>query len=92
MKEASANLEGMGLDVKPVLGDFSTLEAIEDELRRRPYDEIVISTHPVSRLTRRLKRDLPARVVRTFGIPVHHIEAGNDRQDPGAGIGRPEAA
>jgi hypothetical protein len=90
MKAAAAILKRSGFAVRPVLGDFSAIESIGDELRQHPYDEIVISTLPKSR-SRWLKQNLPARVARKFDVPVTHIEAGTDRENRGTLL-RPSSA
>jgi hypothetical protein len=90
MKAAVSKLKGSGFNVRPVLGDFSAIDAIGDELRQHSYDEIVISTLPTGR-SRWLKQDLPARAARKFDVPVTHIEAGDDREDPGTVL-RPSTA
>jgi predicted phosphoribosyltransferase len=90
MRAAASRLKRSGFAVRPVLGDFSAIEAIGDELRQRSYDEIVISTLPTGR-SKWLKQDLPARVARKFDVPVTHIEAGDDREDPGTLL-RPSTA
>ncbi len=90
LKAAVSMLKSSGFAVRSVLGDFSAIEAIGDELRQHGYDEIVISTLPTSR-SRWLKQNLPARVARKFDVPVTHIEASDDRKDPGIGL-RPSTA
>jgi hypothetical protein len=74
MNAAVASLRRLGIAARAVLGDFSPLEAIRDEMRRRAYDEIVISTLP-TRTSRWLRLDLPARVGREFTVPVTHVQA-----------------
>lgn len=81
MQVATAALKSSGFAVRPVLGDFSAIEAIRDELRQHWYDEIMISTLPANR-SRWLKQNLPARVAHEVDIPVSHIEAVDDRENP----------
>lgn len=77
MNAAVANLRRLGISATPVLGDFSPLEAIRDEMRRCSYDEIVISTLP-TRTSRWLRMDLPTRVGREFAVPVTLVQAQSD--------------
>lgn len=77
MNAAAASLRRAGITVATVLGDFNALEAIRDEMRRRTYDEIVISTLP-TRASRWLRADLPTRVAREFSVRVTHAEAGTE--------------
>lgn len=74
MVGALTELRRNGIDVAGVLGDFSPIDAIRDEIERHPYDEIIISTLS-ARISRWLKQDLPTRAAREFGIPVTHIVA-----------------
>lgn len=74
MEAAGAMLRRSGAAVGTVLGDFNPLDAIRDELRRRHYDEIIISTFP-ARISRWLKQDLPTRVAAETETPVTHIAA-----------------
>ena len=74
MEAARAMLRRSGAAVGTVLGDFNALDAIRDELRRRHYDEIIISTFP-ARLSRWLKQDLPTRVAAETETPVTHVAA-----------------
>ena len=73
MHAAADGLRKQGIRVAAVLGDFSPLEAIRDEMRRERYDEIIISTLP-TRTSRWLRSDLLTRVTREFSVPVTHVE------------------
>ena len=55
-----------------MVGDFSPLEAIRDEIRQRDYDEIMISTLP-SPISRWLRSDLLTRVAGEFSGRVTHV-------------------
>jgi len=62
----------MGADVKGVVGDASPITAIDDALRVKNYDEIIVSTLPPG-LSKWLKQDLPHRVERRYELPVTMI-------------------
>jgi hypothetical protein len=62
----------MGADVEGVVGDASPITAIDDALRVKNYDEIIVSTLPPG-LSRWLKQDLPHRVERRYELPVTMI-------------------
>ena len=55
------------------VGATDPMVAIAAVMNRSDFDEIIVSTLPV-KLSNWLKRDLPARVARRFGIPVSHVE------------------
>jgi hypothetical protein len=75
MHEAVASLRTNGIPVTAMVGDFSPLEAIRDEVRQRDYDEIMISTLP-SPVSRWLRADLVTRVAREFSGRVTHVRPG----------------
>ncbi len=91
LRRASETLRRAGLTVASVLGDFSPIESIRDELRRRPYDEIVVATRS-RRVARWLRIDLPARAAREFSIPVRHVQPVTDPSDLGLEARRASAA
>jgi hypothetical protein len=91
MRTATANLRRAGITVTAVLGDHSPLEAIRDEMRRRAYDEIVVSTLP-ARASRWLRADLLTRVAREFPLPLVHVEAGAAPVDVSRAFARRPAA
>jgi hypothetical protein len=61
-----------GQEVTGSVGDSEPLMAIEDEIHRVDYDEIIISTLP-RRLSRWLKLDLVSKS-RSLGPAVTHVE------------------
>lgn len=48
--------------------------AVSQLLAWRPFDEIILSTPPHPAL-RWMAMDVPSRLRRRFGLPVHHVEA-----------------
>jgi len=79
MKLAVAALREMGVDVDGEVGVERPMDAVLDILRTRSFDEIVVSTLPQG-VSRWLRVDLPARVARASGLPVHHIIGTGRRQ------------
>ena len=72
LEESLAWLSGFGVDVDGEVGDEHPLDAIRDALRGSSYDGIIVSTLPLG-LSRWIKQDLPNRIARLFGLPVHHV-------------------
>jgi hypothetical protein len=65
----------VGGEVSTVIGNYSPLDALEDELRDGPgYDELVICTLPPG-ASRWLKRDVPHQAAKRFDMPVTHVVA-----------------
>ena len=64
----------VGVAVTGEIGDENPLLAVRDVLRDATFDEIIVSTLPAG-LSRWLKRDLPRRIEREFGLPVTHLVA-----------------
>lgn len=74
LRAATERLERAGIEVKGVAGDpdpFTAVGAIWDPGR---FDEVVVATLPEN-LSRWLRMDLPRRVERLAGRPVHHVLA-----------------
>lgn len=80
MATSVSKLKHAGIAVDGVLGGFSPMQAVRQELEHHRYDEILISTLP-ARVSRWLRQDLPARVAREFDVPVTHLEAGERSRD-----------
>ncbi len=60
--------EAAGGEVAGIVGDADPLVAVRSALGRESFDEVIVSTLP-ARVSRWLKRDLPARIER-LGVPV----------------------
>ncbi|MDQ6915080.1 MAG: hypothetical protein M3155_04635 [Actinomycetota bacterium] len=65
--------EAAGGKVEGMVGDPRPLDAIQDAVNLRGFDEIILSTLPV-RVSRWLKVDLPSKV-KALGLPVTVITA-----------------
>ncbi len=77
-----AGLRGEGFDADGDIGDDDPVQAMEDELRRFPADEVIISTHPPGR-SNWLERDVVERARQTFAIDVTHVVVDLDREGVG---------
>jgi nucleotide-binding universal stress UspA family protein len=68
---AAAQLRAAGATVAGEVGDRDPVRAVEEALRARTFDEIIVSTLP-GRISRWLHQDLPRRLEQ-FGMPVTHV-------------------
>jgi hypothetical protein len=65
--------EAAGSPVEGIVGDPNPLDAIQDAVNMRGFDEIIISTLP-TRVSRWMKMDLPSKVG-GLGLPVTTVNA-----------------
>jgi hypothetical protein len=65
--------EAAGAPVEGIVGDPSPLDAIQDAVNMRGFDEIIVSTLP-TRVSRWMKMDLPSKVG-GLGLPVTVVNA-----------------
>ena len=65
-------LADAGIDAQGVVGDADPLQAIADTLPSFHADEIMIATHAEPR-SNWLSRNIVARTVARFGLPVQHV-------------------
>jgi GABA permease len=72
LADAIVALRALAIDVEGSVGDERPFLAIRDALRAGNFDEIILSTLPPG-ISRWLHQDLPNRVERAFGLPVHHV-------------------
>ena len=72
LAEGIDRLGSLGAEVTGEVGDASPMLAVDDAMRSRTVDEIVVTTLPVG-LSRWLKLSLPDRLARKYGVPVTHI-------------------
>jgi len=69
---AAAQLRAAGATVEGEVGDRDPIRAVEEAIKDRTFDEIIVSTLP-RRLSRWLHQDLPRRLEQKFGLPVTHV-------------------
>jgi hypothetical protein len=74
LERALDHLRGLGVTVDGEVGDADAVEAVRIALGRFPAEEIIVSTLPLG-MSHWLRRDLPARLRRTFDLPVTHLVA-----------------
>jgi hypothetical protein len=63
-----------GIEATGEVGDGDPVLAVNDVIARERVDEIIVSTLPPG-ISKWLKRDLPHRLERRFGLPVTHVAA-----------------
>ncbi len=73
--------EAAGAPVEGIVGDANPLDAIQDAVNIRGFDEIILSTLP-TRVSRWLHLDLPSKL-NGLGLPVTTITAGERAAAPG---------
>ena len=69
-----------GVSVTGEVGDENPVLAIGDVLNRERFDEVIVSTLPPG-ASRWLRRDLPHRIERRYGVRVSHVMAQRERVD-----------
>jgi len=62
----------MGAEATGEVGDSSPFLAVDDAMRHRDVDGVIVTTLPVG-LSRWLKLSLPERIERRHHVPVTHI-------------------
>ena len=72
MDRALESLRDLGAEFEGFVGDQRPMDAVMDVLRTHTFDEIIVSTLPHG-ISHWLRVDLPARIARQSGLPVHHI-------------------
>ncbi|MES2644456.1 MAG: hypothetical protein V4850_33525 [Myxococcota bacterium] len=72
MHEAVATLRTLGADVEGKVGNNDAHDAILDELRASPYNEVVVSTLPHA-VSVWLGLDLPNRLRASTSVQVTHV-------------------
>ncbi|HLF40053.1 MAG TPA: hypothetical protein VI854_01130 [Acidimicrobiia bacterium] len=75
---ALSRLRGAGVDVQGEVGDPSPVLAINECLRHRSFDELILSTLPPGP-SRWLRSGLPQRIGHMFDIPVTLVVAAPER-------------
>ena len=65
--------EAAGAPVEGIIGDHNPLDAVQDAVNMRGFDEIIVSTLP-TRVSRWLRMDLPSKAS-GLGLPVTTVVA-----------------
>ena len=74
LDEGLGHFRADGIYATGEVGDADPVLAVNDVVTRRDVDEIIVSTLPLG-VSKWLKRDLPHRLERRFGLPVTHVAA-----------------
>jgi hypothetical protein len=77
--ESLERLRTAGIDAEGTVGDSDPLQAIEDVLRVRGADELIISTHPEGR-SNWLERRVVEQATERFGLPTTHVVVDLERE------------
>ena len=72
--------EAAGGPVEGIVGDPNPLDAVQDAVNMRGFEEIIISTLP-ARVSRWLRQDLPSKV-EGLGLPVTTVVAQGAKAPP----------
>jgi GABA permease len=88
LDDVLARLRAMGVEASGEVGCKDPVAAVQDALRGRQADEILLSTLPV-RISRWLGQDVPSRLRRSVDIPVTVVIAPDEpaavSSDPAGG-------
>ena len=82
LEEGLARLRGAGVIVDGEVGDASPVMAVDDALRHRQVDHVVVCTLPIG-MSRWLKLSLPDRIERKHKVPVTHLVIQPETTDAG---------
>ena len=69
LADVLAELAELGAQAEGHLGSANPVEAVEEALRERQFDEVVVATLP-RRVSRWLGSDVPNQIERRSGLPV----------------------
>jgi GABA permease len=83
LEEGLARLRGAGVTVDGEVGDASPNLAVDDALRHRTVDGVIVCTLPIG-MSRWLKLSLPDRIERKHKVPVTHLVIQPDLSSPKA--------
>ena len=72
LEEGLARLRDAGVTVDGEVGDASPNLAVDDALRHRAVDGVIVCTLPIG-MSRWLKLSLPDRIERKHKVPVTHL-------------------
>jgi hypothetical protein len=82
LAEGLARLRAAGVTVDGEVGDASPVMAVDDALRHRHVDHVVVCTLPIG-MSRWLRMSLPDRVERKHKVPVTHLVIQPETTDAG---------
>jgi hypothetical protein len=82
LEDGLARLRGAGVTVDGEVGDASPVMAVDDALRHRHADHVVVCTLPIG-MSRWLKLSLPDRIERKHKVPVTHLVVQPETTDAG---------
>lgn len=77
LNQALSGFRIQGFAIDGEVGAANPVDAVTDALRHQgtdAFDLVLVSTLPRT-LSRWLHLDVPARIARATGLPVHHVEA-----------------
>jgi GABA permease len=72
LTDVLAELRDLGAQAEGHLGAADPVEAVEDTLADRQFDEVILATLP-QRVSRWLGADVPNQIERRFGLPVTRV-------------------
>jgi hypothetical protein len=72
LDEGLTRLRSVGASVDGEVGDASPVLAVDDALRHRTVDGVIVCTLPIG-MSRWLKLSLPDRIERKHKVPVTHL-------------------
>lgn len=72
LEEGLAHLRSVDVTVDGEVGDASPIMAVDDALRHRTVDRVIVCTLPIG-MSRWLKLSLPNRIERKHKVPVDHL-------------------
>jgi hypothetical protein len=83
LEQLLEGLRGEGFEAEGCIGDDDPVQAMEDDLRRHPADEVIISTHPPGR-SNWLEQDVVRRAQERIDLPVRHVVVDLEREQQAA--------
>jgi hypothetical protein len=82
LEEGLARLREAGVTVEGEVGEASPVMAVDDALRHRDVDHVIVCTLPIG-MSRWLKLSLPNRIERKHKVPVTHLVVQPETTDAG---------
>src|SRR5579875_2513687 len=81
LKQAVQRFQEAGLEIEGIVGDCDPMVAVTETYDPRKFDEIIVSTLPMS-VSKWLHADLPLRIERHTGALVSHLVAHPAKPEP----------